>query len=155
MWELLQRYRALEPEARKIFGCAVALLPLISLSLGVRGFKKTKEALQTRFSLKSSAETAEEKAAETVKRTCRMVRAGARYGISRPTCLVESLALWYLLQMQSVPACLRIGVRKMREKFEAHAWVEYEGVALNQSEEVHQHYGAFDSGFSDLPGEKS
>ena len=87
--------------------------------------------------------------------TCRMVKAGAHYGIARPTCLGESLTLWYLLQKQGVPAALRIGVRKVSEKFEAHAWVESAGAALNQQEEPHQHYAAFDSGFSDLPGEKS
>ena len=39
--------------------------------------------------------------------------------------------------------------------FESHAWVEYEGRALNEAEEVHQHYAAFASEFSDLPGEKA
>jgi hypothetical protein len=73
----------------------------------------------------------------------------------RPTCLVESLALWYLLQEQRVPADLRIGVRKMSGEFEAHAWVEYAGAALNQTEEQHRHYAAFDRGFSDLPGDPS
>jgi len=28
---------------------------------------------------------------------------------------------------------------------EAHAWVEREGVALNEPEERHQHYAAFDA----------
>jgi hypothetical protein len=49
---------------------------------------------------------------------------------------------------------LRIGVRKLSEKFEAHAWVEYEGEALNQPDEAHQHYTAFDNGFAEQPGEK-
>jgi hypothetical protein len=155
MWERFQRYRALDPEARKTFGRAVALLPLIALSLRIRGFKKTKETLQKKLSLKSSGEAAKERVAEVVQRTCRVMRAGCCYGIVRPTCLVESLALWYLLQKQDVPACLRIGVRKISEQFEAHAWVEYEGVALNQSEEVHEHYAVLDNGFSDLPGAKS
>ena len=138
-----------------MFGRAVALLSLIGLSLRFRGFKRTKEALQKKLPLSSPQEVVKEKAAETVQKTCRMVRAGAHYGIVHPTCLEESLALWYLLQKQGIPARLRIGVCKLPEKFEAHAWVEYDGVALNQAEEVHQHYAAFDSGFSDLPGEKS
>jgi hypothetical protein len=154
MWEPFQRYRALDPEARKLFGRAVTLLPLIALSLRFRGFKKTKEALQKKLSLISPQQTLKQKAAETVQKTCQMVRAGAHYGVVQPTCLEESLALWYLLQRQRIPAGLRIGVRKLPEKFEAHAWVEYEGVALNQLEEVHQHYAVFDCGFSDLPGEK-
>jgi hypothetical protein len=154
MWEPFQRYRALDPEARKLFGRSVTLLPLIALSLRFRGFKKTKEALQKKLSLISPQQRPKQKAAEMVQRTCRMVRAGAHYGVVHPTCLEESLALWYLLQKQSLPAGLRIGVRKLPEKFEAHAWVEYEGVALNQAEEVHQHYAVFDSEISDLPGEK-
>jgi len=155
MWKAFQRYRALDPEAQRLFGRAVTLLPLIALSLRFRGFKKTKEALQKRLPLNFAQGISQERAKETVQKTCRMVRAGAHHGIVRPTCLVESLALWYLLQKQGIPACLRIGVRKLSEKFEAHAWVEYEDAALNQPDEVHQHYAAFDSGFSDLPGEKS
>jgi hypothetical protein len=68
---------------------------------------------------------------------------------------VESLALWHLLQKRGIPVRLRIGVRKLSGKFEAHAWVESEGVALNQVEEAHHHYMTFDSGFLDVPGEKS
>jgi hypothetical protein len=82
-----------------------------------------------------------------------MVNAGAHYGLIRPTCLEESLALWYFLRRQGIPSKLRIGVRKIADKFEAHAWVEYQGQALNQSDEPHKHYAAFDSEFSDPPGD--
>ena len=155
MWKLLQRYRALDPEARKLFGHAATLLPLIALSLRLRGFNKTREALQKRHSAHLPQEQRKSDPAKTVEITCRMVRAGAHYGPLHPTCLVESLALWHLLQTQGIPVQLRIGVRKLSGKFEAHAWVESEGVPLNQVEEAHHHYLAFDSGFLDLPGEKS
>jgi hypothetical protein len=155
MWKPFQRYRALDPETRKLFRRALALLPMIAFSLRLRGFKKTREILQKKLPPDSLQESANENAAETVQKTCRMVKAAAHYGIIRPSCLVESLTLWYLLQRQRIPARLRIGVRKFPEKFEAHAWIECEGVALNQAEGVHQHYAAFDRGFSDLPGEES
>lgn len=155
MWKLFLRYRALDPEARKLFWRAVTLLPLIAWSLRLRGFKKTKETLQKKVPTSPQAAMAAEQVAKDVERTCRMVRSGAHHGIVHPTCLVESLALWYLLQEQSLPAHLRIGVRRLSEKFEAHAWVESEGVALNQTDGAHQHYAAFDSGFSDLPGQNS
>jgi hypothetical protein len=154
MWKPYQRYRALAPETRKLFRRAVTLLPQIAFSLRVRGFNKTREGLRRRLSPASPRETTAEGAAETVQKTCQMVKSAARHGIVRPPCLVESLALWYLLESQGIPARLRIGVRKLPEKFEAHAWVEYEGVALNQTEGVHQHYAAFDRGFSDLPDEE-
>jgi hypothetical protein len=155
MWKAFQRYRTLNTEDRKLFWRAVVLLPRIAISLRVRGFKKTKDALQEKLSRTSALPMENGKAVETIQVFFRMVKAAAHYGIVRPTCLVESLALWFLLQEQSVPASLRIGVRKSPDKFEAHAWVEYAGAALNQPEEQHQHYAAFDSSFSDLPGEKS
>jgi Transglutaminase-like superfamily len=49
---------------------------------------------------------------------------------------------------------VRIGTRKSEEKFEAHAWVERDGVALNEPEEPHQHYAAFDEAFPVLKGAK-
>jgi hypothetical protein len=154
MWKPFLRFRALDPEAQKLFGRAVTLLPLISMSLRFRGFKKTKEALQQRLPSVAVQERTREQVAKVVEKTCRMVRAGRHYGIGHPTCLTESLAVWYLLKRQDIPAQLRIGVRKGTGNFEAHAWVEFEGVAVNQPDEQHQHYAAFDSEFSGLPGEK-
>jgi hypothetical protein len=154
MWKVFQRYRALDPLARALFRQAVILLPWIAISLRLLGFKKTKEALQKKLPSVSPQQLRDASTAGTVQTTCRMVRAGAHYGVVRPTCLAESLTLWYLLQKQSIPASLRIGVRKVTDKFEAHAWVECAGAALSQPEEQHQHYAVFDSAFSDLPGEK-
>jgi hypothetical protein len=49
---------------------------------------------------------------------------------------------------------VRIGTRKREEKFEAHAWVECEGVALNEPEEAHKHYAAFSEEFPIVGGAK-
>ncbi len=155
MWKAFQRYRALDPQARNLFWRAFFLLPWSAISLRLRGFNKTRAALQKHLPPVPAPQMENPPAAQVVQTTCRMVKAGAHYGIARPTCLGESLTLWYLLQKQGVPAALRIGVRKVSEKFEAHAWVECAGAALNQQEEPHQHYAAFDSGFSDLPIKKS
>ena len=154
MWKAFQRYRALPPESRALFHRAVFLLPWVALSLRLRGFKKTQAALQNRLTSTSSWDSRKPTNAETVEHTCRMVAAGARYGVVHPSCLPDSLTLWYLLQKQNIPATLRIGVSKSSKKFEAHAWVEHEGSALNQTEDHHQHYVAFDNAFSDLSDEK-
>jgi len=152
MWKAFQRFRALDRESRKLFWQAVILLPVIATFLRFRGFKKAKDALQAQLP-SSSLQKENEKAVPAVQRTCRMISAAARHGIAHPTCLVESLALWYLLQKQGIPADFRIGVRKLTNKFEAHAWVEFGGVALNQPEEPHRHYAAFDTSFSDFRGD--
>lgn len=151
MWKAFQRYRELEPQARKLFWRAATLLPLVSVSLRVRGFQRTKDGLEKKI-VSLRAEHLGNGSLEILPMTCRMVKAGAHYGFGHPTCLEESLVLWYLLRAQNVAARFRIGVRKSPGKFEAHAWVECDGKALDESAE-HCHYAAFESEFSNLPGE--
>lgn len=153
MWKAFQRYRELDPEARELFWRAATLLPVVAVYLRARGFRRTNEALRNRLSKQQIHGVSEGASAEALQKTCRMVRAGAQHGIGHPTCLEQSLVLWYLLRSQRIPARFRIGVRKNTGKFEAHAWVEYDGTPLNQSEEVHQHYAAFEGEFADLPEE--
>jgi hypothetical protein len=152
MWERLRRFNALGRGARGLFLRAAALLPLISLSLRLRGFRKTQAFLQ-RF-LPQSNDTMDISVPARAKLTIRMVRAAVRHSAGHPTCLEESLALWWMLGRQGITSGLRIGVRKRDEKFEAHAWVEREGVALNEPESLHEHYAAFDAALSSLPPER-
>ena len=154
MWKQLQRYRALDSETRKAFHHAAMLLPVVKVLLRLRGFKKTREFLEKHQS-RGSAEPSETGARrEVVLGISRMVRAAARYGFVRATCLEESLTLWHLLRKQGHGAKLRIGVRKRAQKFEAHAWVEHDGTALNQAEQMHRHYAAFESEFVEQGGEE-
>lgn len=152
MWEPLKRYNALDGEARRMFWRAVVLLPMVRISLRTRGYKKTQERLDRRLARIDSFRNAGDGIAR-IERTCGMVRAAAHYGIGNSSCLDESLVLWYLLRSQGVATSLRIGVRKENEEFAAHAWVEHEGVALNQKEEIHRHYVAFDREFTPPVGQ--
>ena len=149
MWERLQRFRALAPEVRGIFIRAAVLLPVISLSLRIRGFRATQQSLQN-LSIPSRAGKYLREGVthgERVKMAVRMVNAAARYWWGRSTCLEKSLALWWLLHQQGTASSVRIGARKAEGKLEAHAWVEREGVALNEAHEEHRHYATFDAAF--------
>ena len=86
--------------------------------------------------------------------TARMVNAADRHGLVHPSCLVKSLTLWWLLGRQGIASELRVGVRKEAGNFEAHAWVEREGTAVNEPEERHHHYAAFDAALASLPNEE-
>lgn len=155
VWEQFQRYRALEPESRKLLWRAAALLPLVKIQLRFRGFKRTRDYLefvQLRHSRIVDAKSSV--APDQIERTTRMVRVATDFGIIRANCLEESLTLWHLLRKQGIDTNLRIGVRKTSGQFEAHAWVEYDGMPLNDSGDVHQRFGAFDSDFSRGRGEK-
>jgi hypothetical protein len=137
-----------------MFRRAAILLPLVRWSLRLRGYGKTYTSLQKRVSRQVPGSETRPDAREAVQVTCRMVRAAVRYSLAQFTCLEESLTLWYLLRDQGIPACLRIGVRTENDKFEAHAWVENGGEALNQPEGMHRHYAAFEEDLHEPPAER-
>jgi len=137
-----------------LFLRAAALLPLVGMSLHTRGYKKTQGWLQKRLESRKVSTLISGSAADMVSKTCRMVRAAEHHGLTRSSCLEGSLVLWYLLGRQNISSSIRIGVRRQAGKFEAHAWVEYQGEAQSQPEELHRHYAPFESEFDNLPAEK-
>ncbi len=141
----------MDAEARGIFLRAAAALPLISVSLKMRGFGATQEFLLRSFPI--APQTSQQDSIHVVddrKRTeltSRMVNAAVGHVWCASTCLEKSLALWWLLGRQGIASQLRIGARKQGGKFEAHAWLERDGVAINEAQQEHRHYAAFDAAF--------
>lgn len=109
---------------------AAAMLPLVSLALRVLGFQRVQAVLR-RWSAEMPA--APENAAETAQHTAEIVNAAANRGFIRANCLKRSLVLWYLLRRRGIVTDLRIGVRRGDNGFEAHAWIEYAGVVINDN----------------------
>ena len=155
MWEPLRRFSLLDSEARGIFLRAAVLLPVIAVNLRVRGFRATQESL-LRFLAHPRLVPQEDStdprlAFEQTRLTARMVNAAGRHAWPSSTCLEKSLALWWLLRRQGIESDLRIGARKLDGKFEAHAWVERESIAVNEPQEGHRHYAPFDKSLSSMP----
>jgi hypothetical protein len=153
MWERFRRYSALERPAQALFLRAMVLLPLVALSLRWRGLRATQSSLKLLlpdFHPEHNPSLVSKDAAVAAH----MVNAADLYGLVHPSCLAKSLTLWWLLARQGISSHLRIGIRKDSEKMEAHAWVERDGVALNEPDEHHHHYSAFDAAFSSLPQEE-
>jgi hypothetical protein len=80
----------------------------------------------------------------SAREVARLEQAAARHLFFRANCLEQSLTLWWLLRRRGIEAELRVGARKEAERFEAHAWVEFRGVVLNDSAEHHLHFVPFD-----------
>jgi hypothetical protein len=57
-------------------------------------------------------------------------------------CLTQALVAKFLLARRGVPAALRIGVAKDREKLAAHAWIEQDGRVLIGGETSPQRFKA-------------
>ena len=153
MLKSLRRFSALERTAQTLFLRALAMMPLVGLSLKLRGFEATRSTLGKTLS-NATTQTDSNSLDKQIALTAHMVNAADRHGLVHPSCLVKSLTLWWLLGRQGIPSELRVGVRKEAGNLEAHAWVEREGMALNEPEERHHHYAAFDSALTSLPEEK-
>ena len=69
----------------------------------------------------------------------------ASHGLYRGNCLSRSLLLRSLLSREGIDGDLLIGVRSASSRIEAHAWVEYQGVVLNDQPNVRERYRPFDS----------
>jgi hypothetical protein len=123
------------------------------VSLRLRGFDATRSTLQKTLT-RSLSQTDNESVEKRTVLTARMVNAADRYGLVHPSCLAKSLTLWWLLGRQGISSRLRIGIRKENGKFEAHAWVEHEGVPLSEAEEHHHHYAAFEAALASIPEEE-
>ncbi len=148
MLKLLQRFRRLDRDARSLFLRGSVLLLVVAVGLRVCGLRRTQNMLRY-FLPDASAEPRPpgERAVKDVARTACLVSAAARYGIVPSTCLERSLALWWFLGRQGLASSVRIGTRKNAGRLEAHAWVEFDGRALNEVEEPRTHYAAFDAAF--------
>lgn len=143
MWARLRRFSALPGPAKGIFLRAVLLLPFLTISLRLRGFRSTQRLLQ-KLQSASHNELPEAAANERAAITSRMVLAAARRSPIPSTCLERSLSLWWLLARQNIATQFRIGVKKDGDKFAAHAWVERNGVAIGEPESSHLHFAPFD-----------
>ena len=151
MWARFRRFSALPGPAKVLFLRALVLLPVLTLSLRVRGFGATQRFLQ-KFTGSAKSTPPLASVESLVALTASMVLAAARNSPIPSTCLERSLSLWWMLARQGIATQFRIGVRKDDEKFAAHAWVERDGVAIGEPDATHLHYAAF---AEEMSGERS
>jgi hypothetical protein len=145
MWAALRRFKELPPGGRGLFLRAAILLPLVGLSLRLRGFRATQSTLQKLLSTPASHPDKSKTVEAAV--VARAIRSAGYRGFGSPSCLEKSLTLWWLLSREGIASEIRIGTKKDGNTFEAHAWVECDGTALNEPQETHKHYRAFDESF--------
>lgn len=74
--------------------------------------------------------------ARLIRRRARFVNLAARFPYPWALCLQRSVALRDWLARDSLFSQLRIGVRKCDGSLQAHAWVEYRGVVVNDHPSV-------------------
>ena len=116
---------------------AAVLLPAVRLALNFITVSRLKELGAGTLRGRRSREL-------PPQATARLVRVAAQRGLCRVKCLEQSLVLRWLLQRQGINARIFFGARKEDEQMEAHAWVEVDGVSLDEDNDAHRRFSPFE-----------
>ncbi len=117
---------------RNVLLQALLLLPITFIALRTLGFRRWQAILAKLVPSQGRAERLPSPL-ECARRVARMVQAASEHGLRQATCLERAQVLWWFLQRRGMPASLRIGVRKSGAEFEAHVWVDLDGMVLNDN----------------------
>ena len=120
-------------------GEALTVVPRVERSLRKHGFKVTAARLAARSDSVASA------AFVSYPQMAKSVRLVANRPVIGAVCLGRSLTLWSMLRRRGVDAQLVIGAGLIADQeLSAHAWVEVDGVPVNDVADVRERYGSFD-----------
>lgn len=134
----LARWHELSAAQRRALLQAWLLLPIFWLGLRAMGLAR----LQARLAGKAGVEQFPLSLPEA-KAIGEAVNIAARHTPFRVTCLSRSLVLDWLLRRRGVASDLRIGVRLVGGALDAHAWVEFEGMPVNDRTDIAQTFATF------------
>ncbi len=123
---------------------SAALLPVIRIALWLFGLRRSQRFLSLATHGRNRGWPEME-----IERLSYLVNVAANRGIIHANCLERSLLLWSLLRRRGFSGTIRIGVSNKAEQFKAHAWVELNGVVLNDRPDVAAEFVPF-SGAIDL-----
>jgi hypothetical protein len=139
----LAKFLALSGAEKWGFLSAVTLLPLFWLGLHIFGFTRFQAWLER-------APLGEQQSLPVagLSDIGTLVNRAARCVPGPVTCLTRSLLLRWLLRRRGIVSELRIGVQLAQGKLDAHAWVEYEGIPINDVQDVAQRFAVFNEPLS-------
>ncbi len=137
----LRKLLALSGAERRVLLESAALLTLTAAGLRLFGLRRVYRWMGRHTSRPAPAQPAPDGAFP--QRAAAGVRRAAR-PLPYATCLPQSMTLWWLLQRRGIQSELRLGVRKEGGDLKAHAWVEVEGVPLNDHGDLRHRYSAFE-----------
>ena len=137
-----RQWRRLDSEEKRLFLSALLLLPIISGLLRAFLYRDVYQRLKGWVPLKTQSK--EINAQAQGAKMAAIVELAARQRVAKTTCLRRSLVLWTLMRRAGIESDLRLGVRKAKGTFSGHAWVEIEGVVINDSVDVVRQYTIID-----------
>jgi hypothetical protein len=143
-----KKLKQLSPTELRMLVSAFFLLPLINLLLGVLGYSHLHRILEKLAPLRERQPqlSITDDALLKAKSAARMVAIAANNGVYRATCLRKSLLVFWFLRRQGIAGMIRFGVRLVQGDLEAHAWVEWQDIVINDEADVRQRYAPLENG---------
>ena len=134
----MAKFRSLKRHEKGIFIAACVLLPLVWMSLRSLGFRRTRNLLSLFGRGKDVISGIDE-----VRRLAYLINTAGGNGLRRANCLEKSLLLWWVLRRRGVAAHIRFGASNESRFFKAHAWVEWNGIILNDRADIASEFAPF------------
>jgi hypothetical protein len=134
----LRRFAALEPEARSCLLRSIWTAILVRVSFRLRGYARTRQSLASRLS-DGEKRLVPERESEIVELHSWAIRTTGEQ-VPGATCLVRSVALWWLLARHGIDSEIHFGVTKDAIDLEAHAWLEWNGRPLTDTEDPRERF---------------
>jgi len=132
----LRRWRQLPSAERALTLRLLLMLPMIDVALRLFGLQRSWAWLSW-WAPQPSDAVVDPPALADATRLAALARAVGNHSVWPTTCLRQALAVWLLLRRQRLPAELKIGVTRREPPFQAHAWVDLNGVALDPEAASH------------------
>ena len=145
MMQRWHRFRRLSGFERGIVLEATVGLPVAWLGVRLLGFQICKRAFaKPHIDALRNSESSVVDALDVARRIAQLETATAESLFFRTNCLERSLVLCRMLRRRGMKADLRIGGRKKANRFEAHAWVELDGIGLDGGAAEHLRFVPFE-----------
>ncbi len=147
----LNTFLSWQPGERGIFYRALILLPIVALRVQFMSTQSTFVWLRKKLPKNTKNTLQDDESLLQARRITFLMFRALKYSPIKGKCLSQSLVLWHLLEKQGIESQLRIGFNKDdvlgildKDNFNSHAWVEVQGVVLNDSPDVYERFVVFD-----------
>ncbi len=124
-----------------LFAGASLRMPLFWMGLRLFGFSR-----MVRWTKVSTSD--EDLPITSIREIADTVNIASHVTMGSENCLVRSLVLRRALSRRGVQTELKIGVRTANGHLEAHAWLERNGIPVNDRDDIGERFAAFDDPLS-------
>jgi len=144
---ILEKIQTLKPADFWVLLWASFALPIVGLRLRVMGFKKVFRWANERS---NNVRLIETDATTQSAHLGKLINFVATHGWYNANCLSRSLVLLRIMRQKGLPGEFRIGIPKHSSEdptdiLQAHAWLEYQGVVINDHKDVANRHAVFNS----------